>query len=51
MFAQDLKDLEMKLEIAGVWGTALLKELGPAVGSDRDTSALADPGPASGSPG
>jgi hypothetical protein len=37
MFVQDLKDLELKLETAGAWGTALLKELGPAVGGDSDT--------------
>ena len=37
MFVQDLKDLEMKLETAGAWGRALLKELGPPVGGDRDT--------------
>ena len=29
MFVQDVKDLEMKLEIAGAWGTALLKDLDP----------------------
>jgi len=27
MYVQDLKDLEMKLDIAGAWGAALLKEL------------------------
>ena len=51
MFVQDLKDLEMKLEIAGAWGIALLKELKPAVGGDRNAPALVDPGPASGSAG